>query len=157
MFRHEQANILAIIPRTFNAKDTNGNEYIDGNEQGGTFINAIERLDEVKEDGFNTLHLLPISTPGKLKAMGTAGSVYSPKDLIEIDPKLYDPSALGTVKDQFKKFIDECHKRDIKVMVDLPSCASYEMFLNHPEWMAIEPDGLAKTPQGWNDIRITVY
>ena len=113
MFRHEQANILAIIPRTFNAKDTNGNEYIDGNEQGGTFINAIERLDEVKEDGFNTLHLLPISTPGKLKAMGTAGSVYSPKDLIEIDPKLYDPSAPGTVKDQFKKFIDECHKPEL--------------------------------------------
>lgn len=93
MFRHNQANILAIIPRTFNAKDTNKNGYIDGSEQGGTFINAIDRLDEVKEDGFNTLHLLPISTPGKVKAMGTAGSVYSPKDLLEIDPKLYDPSA----------------------------------------------------------------
>lgn len=109
MFRHNQVNMLAIIPRTFNAKDTNNNAYIDGNEQGGTFINAIDRLDEVKEDGFNTLHLLPISTPGKVKAMGTAGSVYSPKDLLEIDPKLYDPSAPGTVKDQFKKFIDECH------------------------------------------------
>lgn len=154
MFRHNQANILAIIPRTFNAKDTNKNGYIDGAEQGGTFINAIDRLDEVKEDGFNTLHLLPISTPGKVKAMGTAGSVYSPKDLLEIDPKLYDPSAPGTVKDQFKKFIDECHKRDIKVMLDLPSCASYEMFLEHPEWMAMERDGLAKTPQGWNDIRM---
>ena len=39
-------------------------------------------------------------------------------------------------------------------MLDLPSCASYELFLNHPEWMAIEADGLAKTPQGWNDIRM---
>lgn len=39
-------------------------------------------------------------------------------------------------------------------MLDLPSCASYEMFLSHPEWMARERDGLAKTPQGWNDIRM---
>lgn len=154
MFINNQANILAMIPRTFNAKDKNGNEYIDGSEQGGTFINAIERLDEVKADGFNTLHVLPVNTPGKLKAMGTAGSVYSPKDLLEIDPMLKDPSAPGTAKDQFKVFIDECHKRGIKVMLDLPSCASYEMFLEHPEWMAMERDGLAKTPQGWNDIRM---
>lgn len=154
MFRHNQANILAMIPRTFNAKDKNGNEYIDGNEQGGTFINAIDRLDEVKNDGFNTLHVLPVNTPGKLKAMGTAGSVYSPKDLLEIDPRLKDPSKPGSAKDQFKLFIDECHKRGIKVMLDLPSCASYEMFLQHPEWMAMERDGLAKTPQGWNDIRM---
>ena len=28
------------------------------------------------------------------------------------------------------------------------------MFLEHPEWMAMERDGLAKTPQGWNDIRM---
>ena len=154
MFRHNQANILAMIPRTFNAKDTNGNEYIDGKEIGGTFINAIDRLDEVKADGFNTLHVLPVNTPGKLKAMGTAGSVYSPKDLLEIDPMLKDPSQPGTAKEQFKVFIDECHKRGIKVMIDLPSCASYEMFLQHPEWMAMERDGLAKTPQGWNDIRM---
>lgn len=154
MFRNNQVNILAMIPRTFNAKDKNGNEYIDGNEMHGTFMNAIERLDEVKADGFNTLHVLPVNTPGKIKAMGTAGSVYSPKDLLEIDPMLRDPSAPGSAKDQFKVFIDECHKRGIKVMLDLPSCASYEMFLAHPEWMAMERDGLAKTPQGWNDIRM---
>lgn len=60
MFNNNEAKILAIIPRTFNAKDTNGNEYIDGNEKHGTLLNAIERLDEIKAQGFNTLHLLPI-------------------------------------------------------------------------------------------------
>lgn len=154
MFRNNEAKILAIIPRTFNAKDTNGNEYIDGNEEHGTFLNAIERLDEVKADGFNTLHVLPINPPGKMKAMGTAGSVYSPKDILAIDPNLIDPKDPRSDKEQFKAFIDECHKRNIKVMIDLPSCASYDMFLEHPEWMAIESDGLAKTPQGWNDIRM---
>ena len=154
MFKNNEAKILAIIPRTFNAKDTNGNDYIDGNEQHGTFLNAIDRLDEVKADGFNTFHVLPINPPGKMKAMGTAGSVYAPKDLLALDPNLIDPNDLRSDMEQFKAFIDECHKRNIKVMVDLPSCASYDMFLEHPEWMAMESDGLAKTPQGWNDIRM---
>ena len=154
LFVGNKAKILAIIPRTFNAKDENGNQYIDGNEMHGTFLNAIDRLDEVKAQGFNTLHILPIHPSGKMKAMGTSGSLYSPKDLLEIDPNLADPNDPRPVKEQFKAFIDECHKRDIKVMLDLPSCASYDMFLEHPEWMAMERDGLAKTPQGWNDIRM---
>ena len=69
LFLTNSAKILAMIPRTFNAKDTNNNEYIDGNEQHGTFLNAIERLDEVKAQGFNTLHVLPINPPGKNNAM----------------------------------------------------------------------------------------
>ena len=154
MFRNNEAKILAIIPRTFNAKDLNGNEYIDGNEQRGTFLNAIERLDEVKAQGFNTLHVLPIHQPGRMKAMGTAGSLYSPKDMLKIDPNLIDPKDPSSDKEQFKAFIDECHKRGIKVMLDMPSCASYDMFLEKPELMAMERDGLAKTPQGWNDIRM---
>lgn len=154
LFRNNEAKILAIIPRTFNAKDLNGNEFIEGNEQHGTFLNAIERLDEIKAEGFNTLHILPIHPPGKIKAMGTAGSLYSPKDMLAIDPKLVDPKDPRSDKEQFKAFIDECHKRGIKVMLDMPSCASYDMFLEHPEWMAMERDGLAKTPQGWNDIRM---
>ncbi len=154
LFKNCDAKILAIIPRIFNAKDENGNEYIDGKEEHGTFKNAIERLDEVKEDGFNTLHVLPVNPPGTKQAMGTAGSVYSPLDLLEIDPVLADPSDSRSAKEQFKDFINECHKRDIKVMIDLPSCASTEMFEQHPEWMAMEPNGMAKTPQGWNDIRM---
>lgn len=154
LFKNNEAKILMIIPRTFNAKDENGNEYIDGNETHGTFLNAIDRLDEVKAEGFNTFHVLPINPTGKMKAMGTAGSLYSPKDLLAIDPNLVDPNDPRSDKEQFKAFIDECHKRNIKVMIDLPSCASYDMFEEHPEWMAMENDGLAKTPQGWNDIRM---
>ncbi len=154
LIRNNEAKILAILPRIFNAKDENGNEYIDGNEQHGTFLNAIERLDEIKAQGFNTLHILPIHPPGKMKAMGTAGSVYSPKDMLAIDPMLVDKKDSRSDKEQFKAFIDACHQRGIRVMLDLPSCASYDMFIERPELMAKERDGLAKTPQGWNDIRM---
>ena len=154
LFLTNSAKILAIIPRSFNAKDANGNEFIDGNEIHGTFLNAIDRLDEVKAEGFNTLHVLPINPPGKSNAMGTAGSVYAPEDLLKIDPILIDKKDPRSDKEQFKAFVDECHKRNIRVMVDMPSCASYDLYNNEPELMAHERNGLSKTPQGWYDIRM---
>ncbi|MBP3846221.1 hypothetical protein J6I39_00565 [bacterium] len=153
LFTTNNAKILAILPRTFSANDSNGNEYIDGHEKAGTFLGAISRLDEVKAQGFNTLHILPINPPGKDNAMGTAGSVYSPEDLLKIDPVLIDKNDPRSDKEQFKAFVDECHKRGIKVMVDMPSCASYNLYKEKPELMAIE-NGIPKTPQGWEDIRM---
>ena len=154
LFLTNNAKILAIIPRSFNAKDTNNNEYIDGNEIHGTFLNAIERLDEVKAQGFNTLHVLPINPPGAIDAKGTAGSVYAPLDLLKIDPMLIDKNDPRSDKDQFKAFVDACHDRGIRVMVDMPSCASCDLFYARPDLMAIERNGYAKTPQGWEDIRM---
>ena len=162
MIRNNESVMLAIVPRIFNAKDLNGDDRIsikDG-ETVGTFLNAIDRLDEVKADGFNTIHILPIHPTGKKNAMGTAGSLYSPLKFIEdngdlaIDPTLIDKNDPRTPKEQFKAFIDECHKRGIKVMLDLPSCASVELFENEPELMAFGRNGEDKTPQGWEDIRM---
>ena len=154
MLQNGESKILAIVPRTFNAKDENGDEKITGNEQHGTFLNAIERLDEVKAEGFNTFHILPIHPTGKKHAMGLAGSLYSPLDFLAIDPNLIDKNDKRSAKEQVKAFTDECHKRGIKVMLDLPSCSSYDLYLEKPELMAKERDGQAKTPQGWNDIRM---
>ena len=154
MLQNGESKILAIVPRTFNAKDENGDEKITGKEQHGTFLNAIERLDEVKAEGFNTFHILPIHPTGKKHAMGLAGSLYSPLDFLAIDPNLIDKNDKRSPKEQVKAFTDECHKRNIKVMLDLPSCSSYDLYLEKPELMAKERDGQAKTPQGWNDIRM---
>lgn len=154
LFTTNSVKILAIIPRTFNAKDTNGNEFIDSNEVHGTFLNAIDRLDEVKAEGFNTLHVLPINPPGKDNAMGTAGSVYAPEDLLKFDPILIDKKDPRSPQEQFKAFVDACHKKGLRVMVDMPSCASYDLYMEKPELMAHERNGLAKTPQGWYDIRM---
>ena len=162
MIKNNESVMLAIVPRIFNAKDLNGDDRISlkNGEQVGTFLNAIEGLDEVKEDGFNTIHILPIHPTGKKNAMGTAGSLYSPLKFIEdngdlaIDPMLIDNNDPRTPNEQFKAFIDECHKRNIKVMIDLPSCASVELFENEPELMAFGRNGEDKTPQGWEDIRM---
>ncbi len=153
-FINNEAVIMGIIPRTFGAEDKTGNHLLREGDIRGNFNNAINRLDELTELGVNTLHILPIHPPGKKNAMGTAGSLYSPADFLKIDPKLDDPNDPRSVTEEFKNFINECHKRDIRVMLDLPSCASYDLFLERPDLMAFEKDGTPKTPGGWNDIRM---
>lgn len=154
MFKNNEAVIMGIIMRTFGAQDKSGDQLLRGDDVKGNFNNAIARLDELKNLGINTLHVLPVNPPGKKNAMGTAGSVYAPADFLKVDPKLDDPNDPRDVKEEFKNFINECHKRDIRVMLDLPSCASYDLFLARPELMAFEKDGTPKTPGGWNDIRM---
>ncbi len=153
-FRNNDAVIMGIIIRNFGAEDNKGNELLREGDVRGNFNNAVKRLDEMQKLGINTLHVLPVNPPGKENAMGTAGSVYAPKDFLQIDPALDDPNDTRNVKEEFKGFIDECHKRGISVMLDLPSCASYDLFKEKPELMAFEKDGTPKTPGGWNDIRM---
>jgi len=162
MIQNNESIMIAIAPRLFTAVDLDGDEKVSFShgEKCGTFLSAIDRLDELKEDGFNTIHLLPIHPTGKKKAMGTAGSLYSPQKIvtddghIAIDPMLIDTNDPRTPDEQFKAFIDECHKRGIKVMIDLPSCASVDLFEAEPELMAFGRNGEDKTPQGWADIRM---
>lgn len=155
-FIENKAVIYAMVPRTFNAKDASGDGLIqkDQGEQSGTFLNAIARLDEMKELGINTFHVLPIHPIGEKEALGTAGSLYAPKNYLQIDPYLDDPTNNLTVKEELKEFTKECHKRGISVMVDLPSCASLDLYAARPDLMAIDAQGKAKTPQGWDDIRM---
>ncbi len=153
-FQNNEATIMGVIIRNWGAEDKTGNELLREGDVRGTFNNAVKRLDEMQKLGINTLHVLPVNPPGKTNAMGTAGSVYAPEDFLKIDPALDDPNDPRTVKEEFKAFCDECHKRGISVMLDLPSCASYDLFLARPELMAFEKDGTPKTPQGWNDIRM---
>jgi glycosidase len=153
-FKNNEATIMGVIIRNLGAEDKTGNQLLREGDVRGNFNNAVKRLDEFKKLGINTLHVLPVNPPGKLNAMGTAGSLYAPEDLLKIDPKLADPNDPRDVKEQFKGFIDECHKRGISVMLDLPSCASYDLFQARPDLMAFDKDGTPKTPGGWNDIRM---
>lgn len=154
MFQNNQSVIYAMIPRTFNAKDTDGNGLIEGDEEPGRFTNMVERLDELKSYGINTLHWLPINPPGNIAAKGSAGSVYAPDDYLTIDPKLDDPNNPKSVTEEAKDAINECHKRGIKVMIDLPSCMSVDFYDRRPDLRATDAQGNPKTPEGWEDIRM---
>ena len=156
LFLINQAVILAINIRTFNSADKNHNDIIeiDKGETAGNFINAIQRLDEISSSGVNTVHLLPITPSGKIKAIGTAGSLYAISDFTKLNSQLDDLTNKLSVEDEAKKFIIECHKRNIRVIVDLPSCGSYDLFLAKPELFATGADGQPIVPSDWTDVRL---
>ncbi len=154
LFLKNQSIIYTINIRTFNAKDTNKNEIIDEGEESGNFINAIENLDELVRMGINTIHVLPITPVGKIKAFGTAGSLYAITDFQSVNPQLVSPKSSLSANEQAKKFISECHKRNIRVIIDLPSCAAYDMFVEHPEYFVKDENQKAVIPLDWSDVRL---
>ena len=154
MFLNNKAIIYGINIRNFNAEDKDNNGLIEHDEISGTFLNAIERLDELKVYNINTLHVLPITPVGKLKALGTAGSLYAMDDFASINPQFVDKNSDLLPEEQVKKFIDECHKRGIKVIIDLPSCGSYDLFLKQPELFLKDENNLSIIPTDWTDVRL---
>ncbi|MBO5738922.1 alpha-glucosidase C-terminal domain-containing protein [bacterium] len=154
MFLNNKAIICGINIRNFNANDINKNGLIEEDEESGNFINAIKRLDELQAVGINTLHLLPITPVGKLKALGTAGSVYAISSFDKINPQLIDKKSELSPEAQAKLFIDECHKRNIKVIIDLPSCGAYDLFLSNPELFVKNKKQLSIVPTDWTDVRL---
>lgn len=159
LFQKNNAIVYALVIRTFNASDLNKNEIIEPElgEKTGTFINAIERLDELKELGINTIHLLPITKTGKKCALGNAGSVYSLASFTEIDPCLDDKTNLISVFEEAKLFVDECRKRNIRVMLDLPACASYDLFLEKPQLFYLDDKKNPIIPLDWKDVRLLKF
>ena len=157
LFLSNRAIIYEINLRTFNANDANGNDIIDfddENERKGTFLNAISRLDELKQFNINTLHILPITKTGKIKALGTAGSLYALSSFDELNPQLSYSYDNETIKKEAKKFVEECHKRDIRVIIDLPSCGAYDYFLTNPNLFVKNQNLQSITPLDWVDVRL---
>jgi len=155
-FLNNSTVIMEVNIRSFNSKDIDGDGFIreDIGEVRGNFLNAIERLDELKNLGVNTLHILPITPAGKLKALGTAGSLYAASDFQSINPDLVDKNSELTPEEQAKKFIEEAHKRNISIIVDVPACASYDLYLQRPDLFVQQPSGEPVMPADWTDVRL---
>ena len=115
----------------------------------GTISDWIRMLPGIRELGFNTVHLLPVTH------MDFSQSPYSAKDLFHVDPAYRDPKAAGSVDEQFEHFVDALCKHGLALCVDL--------VLNHvgtrsllaqqrPDWLkcdADEADGIKRA--GWSD------
>ena len=80
--------------------------FYDSNGDGIGDLNGVTaKLDYIKDLGFNGIWLMPINTSSSYHK-------YNVKDYYEIDP------SYGTM-DDFKNLINECHKRGIKLIIDL--------------------------------------
>ena len=122
LFLKNQAIILAINIRSFNAVDKNKNDIIetDKGDIAGNFVNAAKRLNEISSYGVNTLHLLPITPVGKIKAIGTAGSLYAISDFTRLNPQLDDPTNDLSVEEEARNFIKEYSLRVLTVSLLSP-------------------------------------
>lgn len=156
LFQNKQAIIYAVNIRTFNAKDLNNDGIIDESigEERGSFVNAVNRLNQLKEYGVNTILLLPITPTGKTKALGTAGSLFATTEFNKLNPQLKSKISKASLEDEFTYFIDECHKRQIRVIVDLPCCGAYDLYLQHPELFKQDKNGKPIVPADWTDVRL---
>ena len=152
LFLSNGAIIYAVNMRTFGAQDTNSDGIIDEDEESGNFLNAIGRLDEIQAMGINTLHLLPIMETGKTHALGTAGSLYAPSSFNKLNPQLKSRRSMISVKNQAIKFINEAHKRNIRIIIDVPACGSYDLYSKRPELFLKDATGQPISPLDWKDV-----
>ncbi|MCL2793244.1 MAG: alpha-amylase family glycosyl hydrolase [Spirochaetaceae bacterium] len=130
----------------------------------GTISDWKKKLVEIKELGFNAVHLLPVTK------MGQSESPYSATDLFDIDPSYITPDDAEDGLSQFESFVEEAKKNGIKLFVDI--------VVNHinpesnvakkcPEWIVKdenEKDGLKRagaTHQDswirWDDLVLIDY
>ena len=155
-FLKNSSIIYEINLRTFNAQDLNKNGVIDfeEGEESGNFLNAVARLDELQANGINAIHVLPVTPVGKMKAMGTAGSLYAISSFDTLNPQLKSDKTMLTEKEQAIKFIAEAHDRGIAVIFDVPACGSYDLYLQRPELFVKDKDGQPVVPADWTDVRL---
>ena len=67
---------------------------------------------------------------------------------------MIDLTSTIPAKEQAKLFIEECHKRGIFVIIDLPSCGAYDLFLDHPEYFVKNKKSVSIVPADWTDVRL---
>ena len=113
------------------------------------FNGVTKDLDRIKELGVDIVYLLPIHPIGQKNKKGSVGCPYSIQDYRKVCPDL------GTLED-FKKLIDETHKREMKLMIDVVynHTSRDSVILNtHPEWMYKNEQGEFKGKVGdWWDV-----
>ena len=123
----------------------------------GKFRDLIKELDFI----IGTLRckivqLLPIHpTPTTYARMGRFGSPFAVMDLLDVDPALAEFDQRTTPLDQFQELVDEVHKRNARLYLDMPinhtGWASH-LQINHPEWFHHNDDGSFMSPGAWGTV-----
>jgi len=131
----KEAIIYEIYPRVFSEE--------------GNFQGIINRLQDIKDLGVNTLWLMPIHKIGMKKRKGTLGSPYAVYDHFSIHPDLGD-------ENDFKKLVDETHKKDLRLIIDwvaVYTAWDHNWIGQHPDWYRKNEAGEIVSPNSdWSDV-----
>lgn len=96
----------------------------------GDLNGVIEKLDYIKDMGFNGIWLMPVM-------QSTTYHKYDVTDYCSIDTEY------GTMED-FERLVEECHKRDIRIIIDFVinhSSSKHQWFVDACEYLKKLPEG----------------
>lgn len=123
--------------------------YLRAFSKDGNIKSLTKKVADLKELGINIIWLMPIHLIGHIKRKGPLGSPYSIRDYYRIN------SEYGN-KDDFKELIKECHKHDIKVLLDFVAnhaANDHVELKKHPEWFKKDENGkFSRRIPGWSDV-----
>ncbi len=97
----------------------------------GTLQSAVPVLDHYAEMGINGLWVCPVYDPGK------TGNGYGNMGTHTIDPAITGTEDYEKGWQVLKGFIDEAHKRNIRIFLDVISWGTVNespLFTEHPDW-----------------------
>ncbi|MDF7798994.1 amylo-alpha-1,6-glucosidase [Pontiellaceae bacterium B1224] len=120
----------------------------------GKFRDVIKELDFIVTHlRCKIVQLLPIHpTPTTFGRMGRFGGAFCVLDLFDVDPAHAEFDKLTTPLEQFQELVDEVHRRDARVYLDMPinhTGWAASLQINHPDWFERKEDGKFKSPGAW--------
>ena len=123
----------------------------------GKFRQLINELDHIIDGlGCRILHLLPINpTPTTYARMGRYGSPYAALDFTAINPELAEFDLKATPLEQFLELVDEVHKKDGKVFIDIAinhTGWAAKIHETNPEWLHRHDGGRIHQPGAWGTV-----
>jgi starch synthase (maltosyl-transferring) len=139
----QHAVIYNVLVRAATGFDHDGDGQVnldpigDGWMETGSFLKTVALLPFIKQLGFNTVHLLPITAIGQDGHKGTLGSPYAIQNPYHIDPRLAEPVLGLDAETEFAAFVEAAHHLGLRVVVEFvfrTASKDADWAAEHPEW-----------------------
>ncbi len=138
-----RAVVYSLFPRVMTAFDHDGDDQIrigannEGWRETGTLLKSMALLPYIREMGFNTVHLLPITAIGKDGRKGALGSPYAIRNPYALDENLDEPALGLSTYQLFKGFVDTAHRLGLRVVTEFvlrTAAKDSDWIAEHPDW-----------------------
>jgi glycosidase len=117
--------------------------------ESGDFQGVTNRLDHIRELGFNTIWLMPIHPVGQERSAGGLGSPYAVKNYLEVNPEFGDLQKL-------RDLVQAAHDRGMAVIIDwVANHTSWDNnWITNKSWYTQDTNGNIIIPPGtnWQDV-----
>ena len=115
----------------------------------GDFQGVIDRLDNIKSLGINTIWLMPIHPVGKIKSAGGLGSPYAVQNYLEVNTEFGD-------LDKLRELVSKAHEKKMAVIIDWVAnhTAWDNPWITNKSWYTQNAQGEIVSPEGfnWTDV-----